>query len=200
MRSKLTSYAVFISLICITPAWCEKTVETIILLRHGEKQPQGLGQLSCKGLNRSLALPRVLVPKYGVPAAIFAPNSSVQKKDQGQPFDYISPLATIEPTAIGLGLPVHTQLSFTDTNGLRAEIEKPEHNNHTLYVAWEHKLIDLISRDLLTHNGGDPKLVPIWADDDFDSVYIIVISRDNNNSATFIRKQQGLNGVAESCP
>ena len=35
--------------------------ETIVLLRHGEKPPTGLGQLTCKGLNRALALPSLLM-------------------------------------------------------------------------------------------------------------------------------------------
>ena len=29
--------------------------ETIVMLRHGEKPAGGLGQLSCKGLNRALS-------------------------------------------------------------------------------------------------------------------------------------------------
>jgi len=39
--------------------------ETIVLIRHGEKPAGGLGQLSCKGLNRSLALPSLLIGRYG---------------------------------------------------------------------------------------------------------------------------------------
>ena len=31
--------------------------ETIVFMRHGEKPPEGLGQLDCQGLNRALALP-----------------------------------------------------------------------------------------------------------------------------------------------
>lgn len=35
--------------------------ENIIFIRHAEKPSDGLGQLSCKGLNRSLALPNVII-------------------------------------------------------------------------------------------------------------------------------------------
>src|ERR1017187_8769085 len=84
-------------------------VETLICIRHGEKPATGLGQLSCQGLNRALALPKVLRARFDMPAAIFAPNPGVQKSDQGQLYNYIRPLATIEPTAIALGLPVNTQ-------------------------------------------------------------------------------------------
>jgi len=54
--------------------------------------------LSCQGLNRSLALPDVLMAKFGRPAFIFAPNPQQQVNDKGQIYDYIRPLATIEPT------------------------------------------------------------------------------------------------------
>ena len=43
------------------------TVETIVCIRHGEKPPGGLGQLTCQGLNRALALPKVLLGKFGTP-------------------------------------------------------------------------------------------------------------------------------------
>jgi hypothetical protein len=41
--------------------------ETIVLIRHGEKPDSGLGQLTCKGLNRALALPALLIGRYGKP-------------------------------------------------------------------------------------------------------------------------------------
>lgn len=68
-----------------------RSEETIVLIRHGEKPADGLGQLSCQGLNRSLALPRVLISKFGKPAFIFAPNPKQQVKDQGCLYDYIRP-------------------------------------------------------------------------------------------------------------
>jgi hypothetical protein len=55
--------------------------ETIVLLRHGEKPAGGLGQLTCKGLNRALALPSVLIGRFGKPGYIYAPNPSMQVND-----------------------------------------------------------------------------------------------------------------------
>jgi len=40
-------------------------VETIVFVRHGEKPANDLGQLTFQGLNRALALPDVLIKKYG---------------------------------------------------------------------------------------------------------------------------------------
>jgi hypothetical protein len=51
-------------------------VETIVFLRHGEKPDKEIGQLNCQGLNRALALPRILSSKFGKPDYIFAPARS----------------------------------------------------------------------------------------------------------------------------
>lgn len=67
------------SMLFIPPA-CADT--TIIIVRHGEKPAQGLGQLTCQGLNRALALPAVLLSRYGNPVAIYAPNPAIKKIDK----------------------------------------------------------------------------------------------------------------------
>jgi hypothetical protein len=53
---------------------CAHAQETIVAIRHAEKPPTSLGQLTCKGLNRALALPKVLIPRYGKPDRIYAPD------------------------------------------------------------------------------------------------------------------------------
>jgi hypothetical protein len=85
------------------------TTETIVIIRHAEKPADDLGQLNCQGLNRALALPTVIQKKFGRPNVIFAPNPSEQVTEDGEKYDYVRPLATIEPTAISFGLPVHAQ-------------------------------------------------------------------------------------------
>jgi hypothetical protein len=55
-------------------------IETIVVVRHGEKPSAGLGQLDCQGLNRALALPAVIAETFGRPSAVFAPNPADQKK------------------------------------------------------------------------------------------------------------------------
>jgi len=101
-----------------------------VLLRHGEKPPGGLGQLTCKGLNRALALPSVLIGRYGKPDFIYAPNPSMQVKDGRilPTYSYVRPLATIEPTAIRLGMPVNTQIgSNRSINSRRNCCNRPMH-------------------------------------------------------------------------
>src|SRR5580658_912983 len=75
--------------------------ETIVAIRHAEKPPTGLGQLTCRGLNRALKLPKVLVPRYGKPDRIYAPDPGTRIGQLGNlNYSYVRPLMTIEPTAI----------------------------------------------------------------------------------------------------
>ena len=111
------------------PAASTSSDETIVVLRHGEKPPGGLGQISCMGLNRALALPKVLIGRFGRANAIFAPNPAVQMRENSlsaKMYSYVRPLATIEPTAIELGLPVNTQLGFRDIAGLQSVVTAPD--------------------------------------------------------------------------
>jgi hypothetical protein len=129
-------------LLCTTAVRAQADVETIVFVRHGEKPEEGLGQLNCQGLNRALALPTVIARTFGTPNFIFAPDPSVQKDDEGQSFDYVRPLATVEPTAIRFGLPVNASIGWSAVAELQAELERPEYRNALILVAWEHKIIE----------------------------------------------------------
>ena len=52
---------------------CTHAQETIVAIRHAEKPSTSLGQLTCKGLNRALALPKVLIPRYGSQTGFMRP-------------------------------------------------------------------------------------------------------------------------------
>ena len=180
----------------------EKAVETIVFIRHGEKPNGGFGQLNCQGLNRALALAPIIAKSFGRPDAIFAPNPSRPKEDAGRLYDYIRPLATIEPTAIWFGLPVDVTLDFQDREGLQAALENwrmPDHNV-LLLVAWEHKQIAPIIRALLAAHGADAEVVKRvrdWDGKDFDSMYVVTIGE---TKATFDQKHEGLDGQPDACP
>jgi hypothetical protein len=179
-------------------ALAEPADERIVFVRHGEKPPGGLGQLNCRGLNRALALPAFISAHFGKPDAIFAPNPAEQKKDDGKLYDYVRPLITIEPTAIAFGLPVDAEIGFADVERLQAALVAPEYRHALVVVAWEHRLIDVVVRNLLAARGGDPSHAPTWADDDYDGVDVVTI--DANAHATFARLAEGLDGQPEACP
>jgi hypothetical protein len=171
---------------------------SIIIVRHGEKTPQGLGQLSCRGLNRSLALAPVLLARYGNPVAIFAPNPAVKKIDMGVSYAYVRPLATIEPLAIRAGLPVNVDFGMEETAKLaEALLARTE---GTQIVAWEHHLGEKLAKQLLSSLGGNPVEVSNWSDTDFDSIYIVrVTGGDKDRRATFTHENEGLNNLPSDC-
>lgn len=173
--------------------------ETVVILRHGEKPALGLGQLSCQGLNRSLALPAVLLARYGTPSEIYAPNPAIKKKDKGVAYAYIRPLATIEPLAIVVGQPVNIDWGMTDIRGLAKHIAA--RHDGTLFVAWEHHYAEKLARQLLVNLGGKPSVVPVWNDADFDSLYVVRISdTGKGRSVSFAREQEGLDNLPKVCP
>lgn len=174
---------------------------TVVILRHGEKPEAGLGQLNCKGLNRALALPPVLLQRFGTPAAIYAPNPAELKKDKGVPYAYIRPLATIEPTAIRVGLPVNLEGAMDNIRPLVDRLLGAASGNYL--VAWEHHWAANLARSLISAAGADPSVVPDWADDDFDSLYVISlgpVQSAGGRSVRFDHQQQGLNGLPTTCP
>jgi hypothetical protein len=177
------------------------TTETIVLLRHGEKPDAGLGQLDCQGLNRALALPTVLARSFATPRSIYAPDPAEQKPDDGRDYDYVRPLATIEPTAIALGLPVHAAFGVSRLDLLQQALEAPANHAAVVLVAWEHHGIVTLARALMTAHGAAAAVVPNWPATDFDSLFVVRLRWTGQTAtATFGRRSEGLDGQAGSCP
>lgn len=170
-------------------------VERLICIRHGEKPKGGLGQLSCQGLNRALALPPVLLSRFGKPDYIFAPNPD-QKVDDGKSYNYVRPLMTIEPTAVVAGLPVNTEYGFKDLEGLKQEITKEKYRHAVVFIAWEHIFLDQFADKLVLAGGGNTNSVPQWPRDDFDTIFIFDITYSNSiPKVSFHTEQENLNGL-----
>ena len=195
------SFAVMTGLVSMHARAEDEEVETIVMVRHGEKPANGLGQLTCEGLNRALALPRVIEAKYGRPDVIFAPDPAHQKDDRGTKYDYVRPLATIEPTAIYFGLPVNTSIGFADIDGLHAALLSPSYRQSRVVVAWEHTVIEQLSRRIVKEFGGDPAGVRYWPSDDYDAIYVLRITRQGaRGSALLTVERENLDNRAKTCP
>ncbi|MFP3567262.1 histidine phosphatase family protein [Paraburkholderia sp. SIMBA_030] len=176
-------------------------IETLVFVRHGEKPAQGFGQLNCQGLNRALALPAVIAAKFGKPDAIYAPDPGQQKDDSGHSYYYVRPLATIEPTAIQFEMPVQMPYGFAQIDQLGATLVNPAHRGKLIVVAWEHKLIVKLLRQMLSAHGGSAADVPNWQSDDFDSIYVVRLAWENGAArASFKHDHQGLDGRTADCP
>jgi hypothetical protein len=186
---------------CAHAADVTGNVETLVFVRHAEKPPTGLGQLSCKGLNRSLALPAVIAAKYGKPDAIYAPDPGERKDDSGQPYYYVRPLATVEPTAVQFGLPVQTPYGYSQIAALGGALIDPKWRNRTVLVAWEHREIEELVRQIVGAYGGKASDVPTWQSADFDSIYVVRIDWSGDSPrASFSHEREDLNGRADDCP
>lgn len=176
-------------------------VTTLILVRHGEKPVRGLGQLSCQGLNRALALPYVIEARYGRPDLIVAPDPARQKRDLGIPYDYVRPLATVEPTAIYFGLPISSALGFAQVDELRAMLLAPEYRRSTVLVAGEHRIMEALARRLVVDGGGAASRVPRWDGADYDAIYTVrIVRRAGRVDVLFDVGHEGLDGRPTRCP
>lgn len=200
-RAGLLAVVLFAAVPPAARAQSAPTLQTLVFIRHGEKPAAGLGQLNCQGLNRALALPAVVLAKFGRPDFVFASDPHEKKPDNGQPYNYVRPLLTVAPMAVQLGLPINTSFGFDDIEGLQQELLAPKYQNALTLVAWEHKKLEDMVKALLQRLGADASAVPRWRGRDFDSIYVVRIERrEGRASAGFTLERQQLDGQAASCP
>ena len=179
------------------------TTETLVIFRHGEKPAGGLGQLNCRGLNRAIALPAVLDAKFGRPDYLFAPDPAVKVRDGLlEEYSYVRPLATLEPTAIRLGMPVNTQIGYSQIDQLERELLQPKYASAKIFIAWEHWYEERFTKHLLSHLGASDSAVPGWPGSEYDMIYVVKITRSGNKTtASFTLDHEGLNDkLSDSCP
>ena len=186
----------------LTPLLGLGSEQLIVVVRHGEKPPAGLGQLTCQGLQRALRLPAWLAENFPEPDAIFAPDPSVRATEihgDGQRYDYVRPLVTIAPTAIALGMPVNTQLPFNDSGLLADTLLAPAYRDQVVYVAWEHLQIMNFAQVVLARFGSDAD-VPEWTNADYDTVFAFHIDWTGDPAVRFEVKQQDHGELPKTCP
>jgi hypothetical protein len=197
MRHRLLSTALVVFVLAAAEARAE---QTIVFFRHAEKPSGGLGQITCQGLNRALALPAVLIAKYGTPDYLYAPNPAVKISDPAGSFYYVRPLATIEPTAVRAGKSINTRYGYNEITSLQSVLITPTKADATLFVAWEHvQLVKIVQNIMNSYGGG--VTVPAWISGDYDSLYVVRVDYVAGTiSAQFHRDREGLNGQPTTCP
>ena len=134
----------------------------VVFIRHGEKPKKG-NNLTCDGFNRSLQLPNVLYKKFGIPTNLY-----VSALGLGEETKHCRMFETIIPFAVKYNLSINTKFEEKDASGIASEILK---ENGTVLVVWEHKAIAPIVNAL----GVKQELK--WADDDFDSIWIVTFDK-----------------------
>jgi hypothetical protein len=178
----------------LTAHTAASAAQTLVLVRHGEK-PADVddGQLTCQGQNRAMALPNVLIPKYGTPAYVFAVEPKQKQDDSGTDYWYLRALATIEPTAVAAGVTVNLKFGKSDIDELEAELAKAKYQDAVVFLAWEHNELVKLAANIVKHNGGNPDVVPDWSSDDYDGIYVLTLTHSGGPaSVTFARDDEGL--------
>jgi hypothetical protein len=196
MRQRLLWIVLIVLLVGVGDA---RAAQTIVFLRHGEKPSGGYGQLTCQGFNRALALPTMLVGRFGKPTLLYAPNPSVRMVDSAGTFYYVRPLATVEPTAIKYRLPVNTKYAYNDIASLKAALVHPTKDNTTIFVVWEHDYLQKVVQSIMNSYGGGTS-VPAWITGDYDSLYVVRVDYSGGRiMADFHKEKEGLNGQPAAC-
>lgn len=181
--------------------------QTLVFARHAEKPPKEIGQLNCKGLNRSLKLPKVFLEKFGKPDFLFAPspsafiNAAADEKKFGKNVSYTRPLATIEPLAIQLDMPVDAQIAFDDVDTIANTLLDAKYAHNLIFIDWEHRhLVEIVQKIFDTL--GSKQIARPWPADEYDNFYILTITKDKkgNRKVEFTLEYQGLNGQPNTCP
>ncbi len=132
----------------------------LIIIRHGEKPAMG-DNLSPQGLKRALQLPAVLQGKFGIPDYVYVPALAMDASTS-----HSRMFQTVTPFAIQYNLAINTKFDERDFDGIADDLRG---KTGTVLLVWEHHGI----HDLVAKIG--VKDVLMWADDDFDSIWIVTI-------------------------
>lgn len=139
----------------------------VLLIRHGEKPPQG-DDLSDRGWARAAALPKLFLrPEFqasGAPVVLFAQQP---RADGSQ----IRPFETLKFVAEQFHLPIDTDFTRDDVGGIAREIrQNPAYNGKFVVVCWEHNVMEDIAAAL----GVTPR--PTYPDNSFDRAWLLTYS------------------------
>jgi len=147
-----------------------------VIIRHGEKPADG-DNLTCKGLNRALALPKVLNAKFGVASSVIVPAINAGNRTKsGRMFQ------TVTPYAVKYNLDINSSYEENDYKRIAKDVRK---RSGVVIMVWEHNAIPGLARAL----GVDGGFLD-WGGDDFDSIWVITYKKD---VATLTKDKEGLN-------
>jgi hypothetical protein len=154
--------------------------QKIVLMRHAEK-PQDGDNLSCQGLNRSLALPKVLNEIIGIPDHIYIPSI---KNDQST--KHVRMLQTITPFAVQYNLKINSEYNEDEIKKVLKEIKNKQ---GTILIVWSHTELPDFAKEI-----GIKKSMK-WEKNDFDSLWVI----QNNGQKTNLSVEKQSISPSEHC-
>jgi hypothetical protein len=137
----------------------------VVIIRHGEKPATG-NNLSCAGLNRAMALPRVLDTVTGKPDFTYVPEMNTGKKTTS-----VRMFQTITPFAVAKNLVINSKYKETDTVKVAQDILMKK---GIVLMVWEHSNIPALARCLGVKGNLE------WKGQDFDSIWVIDYSKSDS--------------------
>jgi hypothetical protein len=168
----------------ITTGSCQKKSHElkVVIIRHGEKPDNG-DNLNCQGLNRAMALPKVLFTKFGVANEIYIPTVNAGAKTKSARM-----FQTITPYAVKYNLDINSSYDTEDYKNVAKDVLQ---QRGTVIIVWEHHAIPHIAKAL-----GVQEDIKDWSDSDFDSIWIITYKK---GKVTLTADKEGLN-PSQGCP
>lgn len=154
----------------------------VIFIRHAEKSAKG-DNLSCQGFNRSIQLPALISSRYGIPDFTYVPAIGL-----GDATKHSRMFQTVIPLGVKFNLVINSKFEEKDSVGIATDIMKKK---GIVLVVWEHKAISSLVHAIGIRNDGLQ-----WADDDYDSIWIINIS---GGIATMKLEKENLK-LSSTCP
>ena len=156
----------------------------VYVIRHGEKV-WALGCLSAAGEARAHALPGIFNGAPSTRHATFAIPTAIYANFYDDHVDCERCNQTVTPIAERLGLAVNLSYGFPKKlggNQLAAQVMRARAlDNNTVLAAWEHVNI----KPLVEAFGVDAAQVPSWPGSDYDTVYVLELSRDTGKLLHF---------------
>jgi hypothetical protein len=171
---------------CITAAFAQSATLKVVIIRHGEKN-EATGNLSCKGLHRSLLLPKVLNNKFRKLSYIYVPAVS-----GGKSTAHARMLQTVTPLAVQDNLPVNSKYTVSASNKIAQDVME---KTGSVLLVWAHQNIPDIAQAL-----GVKDQDLHWDSNDYDSIWVITYttSKKGKLKATLTVDKEGLN-PPEAC-
>jgi len=162
-RLLATAALVIAGLLTSTGAQCTPT--KIVIIRHGEKPDTG-ENLSCQGLNRALALPAVLMKKFGKPDHTYVPALKM-----GQSTNHARMFQTVTPFAVQQNLAIDSAFGEKKPADVAQDVLR---QSGLVLLVWEHTQIHPLAKALGVKNP------PEWQKSDFDSIWIVTPAKSGH--------------------
>jgi hypothetical protein len=181
---KYTRLVLLLMIACgsFTTGSCQKKSLRVVIIRHGEKPDNG-NNLDCQGLNRAMALPKVLFTKYGIANEIYIPRVNAGDKTRSARM-----FQTITPYAVKYNLDINSSYDTEDYKHIAKDVFQQK---GTVILCWEHNAIAHLAKAL-----GVQENIREWPAGDFDSIWIITYK---NGKVVLSADKEGLN-PSSGCP